>query len=98
LSSVKTFFRHCPSCGRRFEIRLVGKRLENEKGFSGKEQESPMTGALNLAPIVVHQDSPILVDVKEFQYAYRCRHCGHSWTELHEVTRDDKAPAGYTGD
>ena len=27
MSEVKTFFRHCPSCGRRFHIRVVSKQL-----------------------------------------------------------------------
>lgn len=27
MPGITTFFRHCPSCGRRFEIRLVGKNL-----------------------------------------------------------------------
>jgi hypothetical protein len=27
-------------------------------------------------------DRPVMVDIKEFRYAYRCGHCGHAWTEL----------------
>jgi len=98
LSSVRTFFRHCPSCGKRFEIRLVGKKLEEEEGISGEERIDSMTGALKLVPIVVNEERPVLVDVKEFQYTYRCKHCGHTWTEVRDVKRDANAPSGYTGD
>ncbi|MGD0145988.1 MAG: hypothetical protein ABSB53_03935 [Nitrososphaerales archaeon] len=31
MSSVTTFFRHCPSCGRRFEVKLVGRNLVGTK-------------------------------------------------------------------
>ena len=33
------------------------------------------------APMVVQVGEPITIDVEEFQYAYRCKHCGHEWSE-----------------
>jgi len=36
-----------------------------------------------LTPINVQEGRPIIVDVEEFQYAYRCEHCGHEWSETH---------------
>ena len=25
---------------------------------------------------------PVIIDVKDFQYTYRCKACGHTWMEL----------------
>ena len=35
--------------------------------------------------LVVYEGGPIFVDIEEFQYVYRCKHCGHEWTEKHLV-------------
>jgi len=32
---------------------------------------------------VVREGPPIIIDVEEFQYAYKCNHCGHEWSEKH---------------
>ena len=32
----------------------------------------------------VGETEPAVVDVEEFQYAYKCKHCGHEWVEKHE--------------
>jgi phage terminase large subunit GpA-like protein len=42
---IRRFFRHCPSCGRRFEIRLESKSLVSESTASG-EEESPQPTAM----------------------------------------------------
>jgi hypothetical protein len=26
---------------------------------------------------------PVIIDVEEFRYAYKCKHCGHEWSEKH---------------
>jgi len=99
VSSVRTFFRHCPSCGRRFEIRLVGKKPAGSQTMAEDEKfvEAPGYG-IRGAAVVVEEDQPTIVDVEEFQYAYKCKHCGHQWTEVRERSRSAKAPKGYTGD
>jgi hypothetical protein len=35
------------------------------------------------APIVLEVDLPTAVDVEDFEYSYKCGHCGHVWTEMH---------------
>ncbi len=91
MSLVKTFFRHCPNCGRRFEIRLVSKQVvteENESVSAGGTPSSasygvPSGGGQSTGFVDLHMGSePVMVDVKEFKYAYHCSHCGHTWTEL----------------
>lgn len=92
MSNTRTFFRHCPSCGRRFEIRLVDKKLESET----KERvvtEVPrvhLQDGGNFGPIVpmtvLNTNVTSIVDTKEFGYSFRCEHCGHDWTEIRKQT------------
>jgi hypothetical protein len=84
------FFRFCPSCGRRFHIRLVSKqalhieRRERRRTETYTAGGSPAWGPGGSGvPImtIVREGVPIIVDVEEFQYNYRCKHCGHEWSE-----------------
>ncbi len=50
------------------------------------------------APTVLSNEVPSIVDVEDFQYTYKCKHCGHEWSEVHETERSYSAPKGYTGD
>jgi transcription elongation factor Elf1 len=91
MSEVKVFFRHCPSCGRRFEIRLVSKKLvEEEKDF--------VDPSSTVLPTVLTDGMPAIVDTKEFQYAYRCKHCGHEWSEFHVKHHTQLKPDRFIGD
>ncbi len=72
------FFRHCPQCGRMFHITLVDKKLGH------LYKETVETGPVIVRPrLVVEEGIPVTVDVEEFQYAYKCKHCGHEWYEKH---------------
>jgi len=89
MSEFTTFFRHCPSCGRRFEIRLAGKKLVDEKRVTEEGQFShlPYSPYHSLSPDPpdyneIAEGVPLTADVKEFQYAYKCKHCGHQWVEI----------------
>lgn len=91
MSEVSTFFRHCPSCGRRFEIRLVSKKLADDKTTTTAVKEASGGSILGLGAatplggyVFVEQDVPLTIDVEDFNYTYKCKHCGHVWTELHE--------------
>lgn len=100
MSEIKTFFRHCPSCGRRFEIRLVSKKAVGEKS---EFVEADMEGAGPIEETVgdfvsLGVDAPVIVDEKDFRYSYRCKHCGHRWSEVHEELETAKAPKDYSGD
>ena len=50
------------------------------------------------AVAVLAEDAPVVVDIEEFQYTYRCKHCGHQWSEVRDTERKFEAPEGYTGD
>jgi len=107
MSGVRTFFRHCPSCGRRFEIRLVKKEQVASEVLDEKLErpENPiiargMTPIIPTgpAPTILGNDVPSIVDIEDFQYTYKCKHCGHEWSEVHEKEQTYRAPEGYTGD
>jgi len=87
------FFRHCPQCGRRFHIILVNKKLAK---VVDKETVLRPARPVNLIPdpyrpiIAVAEGEPVTIDTEEFQYAYRCKHCGHEWSEEHTEKHVEK--------
>ena len=90
---MREFFRHCPECGRRFHIKLVSKKLVNEKMVSIPTKQIISSqyrypggrysggGIISGPPTVVIEGKPVIVDVEDFQYLYKCSHCGHEWAE-----------------
>jgi hypothetical protein len=100
MPSVTTFFRHCPACGRRFEVRLVGKNLVGSErdaypttraGFGSISNLAAQRGAYGQVRspsqqvwdehVVLEEKVRVTVMRKEFQYSYKCKHCGHQWIE-----------------
>ncbi len=102
MSGARTFFRHCPSCGRRFQIQLVSKKEVDSESLSETEPEghlsAPSLYARPAMPVTLTEDAPVIVDIDEFQYTYKCKHCGHEWSEIQKTERKYDAPEGYTGD
>ena len=82
------FFRHCPGCGRRFHIRLEKKSLveHTEAKVRSKREVTAATGGYftGASPpvFIVQEGRPIIMDIEEFQYKYKCGHCGHEWAEI----------------
>lgn len=112
MSGVEAFFRHCPFCGRRFEIRLVSKS-ESEAGgeYTGGRAVPAVPVALGakdsntaFGPIQLTQGSPTIVSVSEVEetrlkrYSYKCRHCGHEWSEERYKVGMREPAERYTGD
>jgi hypothetical protein len=98
MSGVRAFFRHCPECGRRFEIRLVGKKKIEEHSEGFREKLGKRMVNLNRRLLLLEEAKPTIADVEVFDYSYRCRHCGHQWIEIHERDDTEPEPRGYTGD
>jgi DNA-directed RNA polymerase subunit RPC12/RpoP len=91
LSEIRTLFRFCPACGRRFHIKLVSKELVGDRKETTEMKQSLIspTGGAGVASysrsyIVLEENVPVTIDVKDFQYTYKCKHCGHVWTEMKE--------------
>ena len=101
MSEVRAFFRHCPNCGRRFEIRIVRKKMQKDDTY-GSEIPRSDTATMEtkaLMPLLLGESSePVTVEEKEFSYSYVCKHCGHRWTETREAVDVEPTPEGYTGD
>jgi len=98
MSGIRTFFRHCPSCGRRFEIRLVRKEQVDSEEITEDLKRSVPSASIRPSGIILSQDAPSIVDVEDFQYTYKCKHCGHEWSEVQKTESTFAAPTGYTGD
>jgi ribosomal protein L37AE/L43A len=90
LSEIRTFFRFCPSCGKRFEIRLVDKKLVGDREVQDKtvtksfKSSGGISGFYGPRYATLEEGTPVTVYVEEFQYTYKCKHCGHQWTEVKE--------------
>ncbi len=110
MSSIRAFFRHCPSCGRRFEIRLLSKgpvALETETvaADAGEDRVGASTPPRVMdtqSPpsyhLLSHDSSPLTVLEEEFLYSYMCKHCGHTWSEERFKFEAEKVEPSYKGD
>jgi hypothetical protein len=88
---IETFFRRCPNCGRRFEIQLTGKKLIDSRNISeSRPVNSDYFGGYAGSFLEVGETEPSIIAVDEFQYAYRCKHCGHQWVEIREEEYKEK--------
>ena len=96
MSEVRSFFRFCPSCGRRFQIKLVSKKLVSERTEATEmKKASVQPTGLSWPPsphstpsfVVVEENVPMTIDIGEFQYTYKCKHCGHVWSETRTEDR-----------
>ncbi len=90
--SLVEFFRHCPECGRGFHIKLESKkRLSLDRETIRRPKATMMRGPaggvgrgrgdLPYQRIIVYEGEPIIIDIEELQYNYKCKHCGHEWSE-----------------
>ncbi len=96
---IRIFFRHCPACGRRFEIHLVSKEKVSETDSSTRLMPRILSaGGLMLRSylypsmqpagqsVLKNTVEPTVIDSTEFEYTYECGHCGHVW---HEIRLED---------
>jgi hypothetical protein len=108
MSSVSTFFRRCPQCGRRFELRITRKELEGDEENVSNVPRADLSAMGNITSkpptrmtrTLMEEGVPILVYDQEFRYSYKCKHCGHEWSEVTptEVTSREEGPEAYKGD
>jgi DNA-directed RNA polymerase subunit RPC12/RpoP len=96
MSEIRVFFRHCPSCGRRFHIKLIEKKDVASETMTEKMtplETEMQSGLIHPNPWVLPltEGEPVIVDIEKFQYTYKCTHCGHQWSEFHEKEQSVKA-------
>jgi DNA-directed RNA polymerase subunit RPC12/RpoP len=91
MSEIRAFVRSCPACGHRFHIRIVGKKEVQDQRLRSEGKSSGMVMSESAGappqelwmPVVVEEGKPIEVELKDFAYTYKCKHCGHEWMEKH---------------
>lgn len=89
------FFRHCPGCGRRFHIKLENRKMVHLErtssiGSRGRTWIGGLGAGVTQGSVVLFQGAPLTIDIEDFQYTYKCSHCGHEWTEhRHEEHKED---------
>jgi transposase-like protein len=97
-------FKKCPKCGKHFEVKHIEQVVERKDELVKEERTylSP-AGVASAYPIpTAGQDGPAKVEVEEeveedyYTDTYRCSHCGYTWTEKREKTRDLGAASGAT--
>jgi DNA-directed RNA polymerase subunit RPC12/RpoP len=87
------FFRFCPECGRRFHIKLESKKLMKLDRETIRRPRAVHMGASTgrggpysghyQPATMVYEGEPMTIDIEEFQHNYKCKHCGHEWSEKH---------------
>jgi uncharacterized Zn finger protein len=95
---MPTIFKKCPNCGKRFEVEHTGESVERKTEVVTEEKlisnpsmmaPNPMTPLLDTPysnPPAVMVDE--LLEEDEYTESYKCKHCGHVWTEKHEEVED----------
>ena len=111
MPELGTFFRHCPSCGRRFEIKVMEEaELSDDKGYSKtKEILTPQELTLRVgsggprvtmlkAKTTFARNLNTIWWTKESRVTFQCKHCGHEWTEEKFEPKRAVASRDYTSD
>jgi len=106
---MRMLFRRCPSCGRRFEVKLAAIN-EVERETESDQTNKPTGGSPKWAvgsqirgrqgatggPTPVGTE--YIESSKKVAYTYRCEHCGHEWSDEKVESTESRSPAGYMGD
>ncbi len=75
------FLRKCPSCGRRFGVRLLGKKLVDEQSETETETMDILIPAKRGGGPTTSIPERITYTTDKFELSYQCSKCGHAWTE-----------------
>ena len=77
---VRTFFRFCPSCGKRFHIQILSKEkvaIEREEPEPGNAEGfvpgvvDQVSGFSAPVPLVLEEGHPATIDLDDNRYSYR---------------------------
>jgi transcription elongation factor Elf1 len=117
VSAIATLFRHCPSCGRRFEVRLVRKeQVEGSVNYEKTREGENLPRAIAISSTGVPAEPQRFVaiqlstgaptsaevpeadEVREFRLDFKCKHCGHEWSETTTKEVKGHTSSDYKGD
>lgn len=92
---MRELLRRCPSCGRRFTVRIESKKLvDAEQGSERVVHDVVVVPILagsgsRTAPVgVAYGEIPI--EREEFDVTYECKNCHHEWTERISKVEESK--------
>jgi transposase-like protein len=90
---MPTFLKKCPNCGKHFEVERIAEKVE-ERAVTVDRSRELMDQ--KIGPVYVPSytdgldesastaDDPVLAEKQVREETYKCRHCGHTWTETRE--------------
>jgi ribosomal protein L37AE/L43A len=84
---MKEFLRRCPSCGKRFVVRLESKKVVDVQKDSERIIHNVVTSPYGLyggrvtPPVIATTVEEVPIEREEFDLTYQCKHCKHEWTE-----------------
>lgn len=93
----RELFKKCPKCGKRFDVKHIAEKVEEKKELIPEEKTYlepagvavaypiPPPRPKEIAPKVEVEE---VVDEKIYVETYTCTHCGYTWTETREKSKD----------
>ncbi len=93
------FLRRCPSCGRRFSVKLERKELVEREHDTIRVLHDAVTYPTRLGGVVpvaaLAEEVPIGRDI--IKVTYDCRRCHHQWSEKVPVVKKEGRGGETTG-
>jgi hypothetical protein len=75
---------------------LVKKEMEKEDSRVAVPNSPRAWGSRGgTVGVELRENEPVLVDIGEFNYSYRCKHCGHEWFEVRRKENVKSVPDNY---
>ena len=95
---MPTFFKKCPNCGKRFEVEHTVESVEKKTDVVTEEKLISNPSMMAANPMTPLLDTPLSnpptvmvterIEEDVYTETYKCKHCGHVWTEKHEEVED----------
>ena len=79
----------CPKCHRLFSREVEEKEIVDERVYN-TSQAPEFAGGGNLQDPNITSGMSVPKDLVTYKYHYKCKHCGHEWTDTKEEERSIK--------
>ena len=84
MAGARVFFKRCPKCGNRFEVKETRKELEDVEVHTEESSKSTpiYAGAIRAATGASRVSKETFsVYMAHYRHTYTCKQCGHEWSE-----------------
>ncbi|MDG6909366.1 MAG: hypothetical protein JRN08_03260 [Nitrososphaerota archaeon] len=81
--------RKCPSCGSRFGVKSLGRKLIESERETEQVNTNPVALSITGGPGIISDgvyQVPLTVKRDEYSRDFECRKCGHRWSVKEEKT------------